>query len=33
MSGTFSALACGPPYGPPNASIIVTGVWEATRTE
>jgi hypothetical protein len=33
MSGGWSAIACGPPYGPANVTITVTGVWEATRQE
>jgi hypothetical protein len=31
MSGTFAAISCGPPYGPANFSVTVTGTWRATK--
>ncbi|HEX6871291.1 MAG TPA: hypothetical protein VF163_09365, partial [Micromonosporaceae bacterium] len=31
MSGDFSALSCGPPYGPANVTVEVTGTWRATK--
>jgi hypothetical protein len=31
MSGTFSAPSCGPPYGPPNITVTVTGTWHASK--
>jgi hypothetical protein len=31
MSGTFVAISCGPPYGPANISVTVTGTWRATK--
>jgi hypothetical protein len=33
MSGAWSAMSCGPPYGPANVVVTVTGAWEATRQE
>jgi hypothetical protein len=33
MSGTWAAIACGPPYGPANVIINLTGTWQATRQE
>jgi hypothetical protein len=31
MSGTFAAISCGPPYGPANISVTVTGTWRAAK--
>ena len=31
MSGTWSAPSCGPPYGPANITVTVTGTWQATK--
>jgi hypothetical protein len=33
MSGSWSAPSCGPPYGPKNVTVTVTGTWHAARTE
>jgi hypothetical protein len=33
MSGTFAAVSCGPPYGPANFSVTVTGTWRATKVK
>jgi len=32
VSGTFAAVACGPPDGPPDSDLVVRGTWEAHKT-